>query len=156
MEARVWSDPKVLSRLKNDYVMLALYVDEKTELPENEWYTSEYDGKVKKSIGKQNADFQITRFNNNAQPYYVLLDTNGELLVEPIAYERSISKFVDFLDEGKEKFEFRPLIGKKPRAFKEIYNGGKKEKNADIFLNGSIHIIVGILSVVFTLLLLNK
>ncbi|WP_340152767.1 cytochrome c biogenesis protein CcdA [uncultured Marivirga sp.] len=105
MEARVWSDPKVLSRLKNDYVMLALYVDEKTELPENEWYTSEYDGKVKKSIGKQNADFQITRFNNNAQPYYVLLDTNGELLVEPIAYERSISKFVDFLDEGKEKFE---------------------------------------------------
>ena len=105
MEARVWSDPKVLSRLKNDYVMLALYVDEKTELPEKDWYTSEYDGKVKKSIGKQNADFQITRFNNNAQPYYVLLDTNGELLIEPIAYERSISKFVDFLDEGKEKFE---------------------------------------------------
>jgi thiol:disulfide interchange protein DsbD len=105
MEARVWSDPKVLNRLKNDYVMLALYVDEKTELPESEWYTSEYDGKVKKSIGKQNADFQITRFNNNAQPYYVLLDTNGELLIEPIAYERSISKFVDFLEEGKEKFE---------------------------------------------------
>ncbi len=105
MEARVWSDPKVLNRLKNDYVMLALYVDEKTELPEKDWYTSEYDGKVKKSIGKQNADFQITRFNNNAQPYYVLLDSNGELLVEPIAYERSISKFVDFLDEGKEKFE---------------------------------------------------
>lgn len=104
MEARVWADPKVLSRLKNDYVMLALYVDEKTELPESEWYTSEYDGKVKKSIGKQNADFQITRFNNNAQPYYVLLDTNGELLVEPIAYERSISKFVDFLEAGKEKF----------------------------------------------------
>jgi thiol:disulfide interchange protein len=104
MEARVWSDPKVLSRLKNDYVMLALYVDEKTELPESKWYTSEYDGKVKKSIGKQNADFQITRFNNNAQPYYVLLDTDGELLVEPIAYERSISRFVDFLEEGKEKF----------------------------------------------------
>lgn len=105
MEARVWSDPKVLSRLKNDYVMLALYVDEKTELPESDWYTSEYDGKVKKSIGKQNADFQITRFNNNAQPYYVLLDTKGELLLEPVAYERSISKFVDFLEEGKEKFE---------------------------------------------------
>ncbi|WNB18001.1 protein-disulfide reductase DsbD family protein [Marivirga arenosa] len=105
MEARVWSDPKVLSRLKNDFVMLALYVDEKTELPESEWYTSEYDGKVKKTMGKQNADFQITRFNNNAQPYYVLLDTNGELLVEPIAYERSISKFVDFLETAKEKFE---------------------------------------------------
>ncbi|WMN07769.1 cytochrome c biogenesis protein CcdA [Marivirga arenosa] len=105
MEARVWSDPAVLSRLKNDFVMLALYVDEKTELPKSEWYTSEYDGKVKKTMGKQNADFQITRFNNNAQPYYVLLDTNGELLVEPIAYERSISKFVDFLETAKEKFE---------------------------------------------------
>jgi len=105
MEARVWSDPKVLSRLKNDFVMLALYVDEKTELPESEWYTSEYDGKVKKSIGKQNADFQISRFNNNAQPYYVLLDTNGELLIEPIAYERDISEFIDFLEAGKEKFE---------------------------------------------------
>ncbi len=104
MEARVWSEPEVLKRLNNDFVMLALYVDDKKELPESEWYTSEYDGKVKKSIGKQNADFQISRFNNNAQPYYVILDTDGEILVDPIAYERSVSRFVEFLEAGKAKF----------------------------------------------------
>ncbi|WPP53506.1 protein-disulfide reductase DsbD family protein [Catalinimonas niigatensis] len=104
MEARVWSDPEVLRRLKEDYVVVALYVDEKTELPESEWYTSEYDGKVKKSIGRQNADFQITRFNNNAQPYYVLLDDQGQLLKEPKAYDLSVQNFIEFLDDGKERF----------------------------------------------------
>ena len=100
MEARVWSDPQVLKRLKEDFVMVALYVDEKTDLPEDQWYTSSYDGKVKKSIGKQNADFQITRFNNNAQPYYVILDGNENLIVPPKAYDLSIPNFVDFLDEA--------------------------------------------------------
>lgn len=104
MEARVWSDPEVLRRLKEDYVVVALYVDEKTELPESAWYTSDYDDKVKKTIGKQNADFQITRFNNNAQPYYVLLNNKGQLLKEPKAYDLSIQNFVEFLDEGKEHF----------------------------------------------------
>lgn len=104
MEARVWSDPAVLKRLKEDYVVVALYVDEKTELPESEWYVSAYDGKVKKTIGKQNADFQITRFNNNAQPYYVLLDNQGRLLKEPKAYNLDVSSFIKFLDEGKQRF----------------------------------------------------
>lgn len=104
MEARVWSDPAVLKRLKEDYIVVALYVDEKTELPESEWYVSEYDGKVKKTIGKQNADFQITRFNNNAQPYYVLLDDQGLLLKEPKAYDLNVNDFVKFLDEGKQHF----------------------------------------------------
>ncbi len=104
MEARVWSDPEVLRRLKEDYVVVALYVDEKTELPESAWYTSDYDGKVKKTIGKQNADFQITRFNNNAQPYYVLLNNKGQLLKEPKAYDLSVQNFVEFLDEGKKRF----------------------------------------------------
>lgn len=104
MEARVWSDPKVLERLRNEYIVVALYVDEKTELPESEWYTSTYDNKVKKSIGKQNVDFQITRFNNNAQPYYVLLDTDETLLVPPKAYDLNVQNFVDFLDEGLNNF----------------------------------------------------
>jgi len=102
MEARVWSEPEVLKRLKNDFVMVALYVDEKTELPESEWYTSEYDDKVKKSIGKQNADFQITRFNNNAQPYYVILDPAGDPLIDPKAYDLDAGNFVAFLDEALE------------------------------------------------------
>ncbi|MBU1821378.1 MAG: thioredoxin family protein, partial [Bacteroidetes bacterium] len=58
MEARVWSDPAVLQRLRDDYVVVALYVDDKTELPESEWYTSSYDNRVKKTIGAQNADLQ--------------------------------------------------------------------------------------------------
>lgn len=111
MEARVWSDPQVLSRLKNNFVLVALYVDEKTELPETEWYTSTYDGKVKKTIGKQNADLQITAFNNNAQPFYVILDPNGNLLVPPKAYDLDISNFVNFLDEAISSFKKnKPIV----------------------------------------------
>ncbi len=104
MEARVWSDPEVLKRLNNDFIMLALYVDDKTDLPESEWYTSAYDSKIKKSIGKQNADLQIRKFNNNAQPFYILINHNEELLVEPKSYDLSISTFISFLEAGKKKF----------------------------------------------------
>ncbi|WP_420147812.1 cytochrome c biogenesis protein CcdA [Spirosoma sp.] len=104
MEARVWSDPAVMSRLQNDFVLVALYVDDKTELPEAEWYTSSYDSKVKKSIGAQNADLQITNYNNNAQPHYCLVDSEGKLLVPPKNYDRNVANFVSFLDSGKAKF----------------------------------------------------
>lgn len=104
MEARVWSAPAVSSRLQNDYVMLALYVDDKTELPERDWYTSPYDGRVKKSIGAQNADLQITKYNNNAQPHYCLVDSDGNLLVAPKNYDRSVENFVAFLEAGKQQF----------------------------------------------------
>ncbi len=104
MEARVWSDPEVLRRLKNDFIMVALYVDDKTELPKSEWYTSSYDGKVKKTIGRQNADFQITRYNNNAQPFYVILDDQENLLMSPKAYDLNDEDFVKFLDGALGKF----------------------------------------------------
>lgn len=107
MEENVWADPAVLSRLQNDFVMVALYIDERLELPESEWYTSEYDGKAKKTIGKQNSDFQITKFNNNAQPYYVILDHEEELLANPHSYDTNISNFVNFLDGAKAEFEKR-------------------------------------------------
>jgi thiol:disulfide interchange protein DsbD len=104
MEANVWSDPAVLKRLKNDFVVLALYVDDKTELPANEWYTSSYDGKEKKTIGKQNADLQISKYKANAQPYYVLIDGNENILAEPKAYDLKVENFVKFLDAGKQAF----------------------------------------------------
>lgn len=104
MEERVWSEPEVLSRLKNDFIMVALYVDEKTVLPESEWYTSSYDGKIKKTIGGQNADLQITRYQNNAQPFYLILGLNEEVLLPPVAYETNVQKFVDFLDRGLNNF----------------------------------------------------
>jgi thiol:disulfide interchange protein DsbD len=105
MEARVWSDPQVLRTLANEYVVIALYVDDKYELPEDNWYTSAYDNKVKRTIGAQNADFQITNFNNNAQPFYVLLNHNGEKLVEPRAYDLNPEKFVAFLQQGVQQFK---------------------------------------------------
>ncbi len=105
MEARVWSDPQVLQRLKDDYVVVALYVDDKTELPESEWYTSTYDKKVKKTIGKQHADLQITNLNNNAQPFYVLVGKDEKVLVSPKPYDLSVDHFVKFLDEGKKKYK---------------------------------------------------
>lgn len=104
MEARVWPEPEVLKRLQNDYVIVALYVDDKTELPEAEWYTSSYDNKVKKTIGAQNADLQIVKYNNNAQPHYCLVDHEGNLLVAPKNYDRSAASFAKFLDSGKAEF----------------------------------------------------
>lgn len=105
MEANVWSDPSVLSRLKNDFVILALYVDDKTELPENEWYVSAYDGREKKTIGKQNADLQISKYKANAQPYYFIIDANENQLTQPKAYDLNIQNFVSFLDNGKKAFK---------------------------------------------------
>ena len=105
MEAVVWSDPQVLQRIQHDFVVVALYVDDKTELPESEWYTSKYDKKVKKSIGKQNADLQINNLENNAQPFYVLVGKDERVLTWPYGYDRSIEKFVRFLEEGKRKYK---------------------------------------------------
>jgi thiol:disulfide interchange protein DsbD len=110
MEARVWSDPQVLRTLANDYVVIALYVDDKYELPKEDWYTSTYDNKVKRTIGAQNADFQITNFNNNAQPFYVLLNHDGEKLIEPKAYDLNADKFQDFLQEGVAQFKQRKTV----------------------------------------------
>lgn len=104
MEAVVWSEPQVLERLQNDFVVVALYVDDKTELPESQWYTSKYDSKVKKTIGKQNADLQITALENNAQPFYVLVGKDERVLAWPYGYDRSPEKFVQFLERGKKKF----------------------------------------------------
>jgi thiol:disulfide interchange protein len=107
MEEYVWSDPAVLQRLKNDYVVVALYCDDKTELPAEKWYTSKVDGQEKKTLGDQNLDFQISRFNSNAQPHYVLLDPrkDDKPMVKPVAFDANVSHFVSFLDEGKSIYQ---------------------------------------------------
>ncbi|MBC8155118.1 MAG: thioredoxin family protein [Bacteroidetes bacterium] len=103
MEARVWSDATVMQRFRDDYVIVALYVDDKTELPESQWYTSPYDNKQKTTIGAQNADLQIVKYNANAQPHYCLVDQDGNLLVAPKNYDLNPDHFVQFLDSGKSK-----------------------------------------------------
>jgi thiol:disulfide interchange protein DsbD len=104
MEAVVWSHPEVLKRLRENFIVVALYVDDKTELPEVAWYASSYDNKVKRTIGKQNADLQITNLNNNAQPFYVLLGKDERVLVSPYGYDKSVEHFVEFLDNATHKF----------------------------------------------------
>ena len=103
MEEYVWSDPAVLQRLKQDFVVVALYCDDKTELPADKWYTSKVDGQEKKTLGDQNLDFQISRFNSNAQPHYVLLDPRNDAkpMVPPVAFDANVAHFVTFLDQGK-------------------------------------------------------
>jgi thiol:disulfide interchange protein len=106
MEASVWPDAGVLKRLREDYVIVALYVDNKVELPKSEWYISKDDGLEKTEIGDQNLDFEITKFNANAQPYYCLVNPNDDAkpLVTPRSFNQDIPAFIKFLDEGKAKF----------------------------------------------------
>ncbi len=104
MEARVWSDPAVLELLRNEYVICALYTDDKMQLPESEWVTTE-SGKTLKSLGKINAHYALTRFGVNAQPYYVLQGVDGKVLVEPRGYDLDVAAFADFLRKGVEEYK---------------------------------------------------
>ncbi len=105
MEKNVWSDPEVLKRLSEDYVIIALYVDDRTKMAEEDWVT--IDGKVKKTIGKKNSAMQIERFGVNAQPYYVLVDNEGNKLNAPRAFDLDVDEFADWLDEGKAEYQKR-------------------------------------------------
>jgi thiol:disulfide interchange protein DsbD len=100
MEAAVWSDPAVLSTLRNDYVIVALYTDDRTKLPEAEWYTSEVDGKVKKTIGQQNIDFEIANFRTNTIPLYVIMDADGSVVGEPKGTDLDVQSFLSWLQGG--------------------------------------------------------
>ena len=106
MEARVWSDPEVLEILRNDYVICALYSDDKKVLPKEEWVTTDT-GKVLKSLGKINSYYALKTYGVNAQPYYVLQDNGGQILVEPRGYDLSVEGFVDFLRKGVEAYRSR-------------------------------------------------
>lgn len=107
MEANVWSDPNVQKLLRDNYVIIALYVDDKKQLPESEWVTTA-DGKVRKTLGKINASFQIERFGINAQPYYVLLDNTGKPLVTPRSYDLDVNGFINFLESGLKAYAALP------------------------------------------------
>ena len=100
MEAAVWSDPQVLRVLREDYVIVALYTDDRTKLPESEWYTSEVDGKVKKTIGQQNIDFEIANFRTNTIPLYVIMDADGNVVGEPKGTDLNVASYLSWL-KGK-------------------------------------------------------
>ena len=100
MESRVWSDPKVLSMLKNDFVVVALYTDDKQKLDKEDYVTDAETGKVYKDLGRANSYLARTKWNVNAQPNYVLLSPSGDLLVPVRGYDLSIYGFVNFLQSG--------------------------------------------------------
>ena len=102
MEARVWSDPRVLKLMKNDYVVCSLYGDDKTIVDPKEWVTTDK-GKVLKSLGKINSYFMMKRYHVNAQPYYVILDPVTEKNKVPArSYNLDADAYVDFLERGLE------------------------------------------------------
>lgn len=101
MYAEVWSDPKVLEILRSQFIIVALYTDDKTKLPEDEWITSSMDGKTKNTIGKVNQHIQITRFNSNALPLYAIVNPQGYDLAESYyTYNPDVNAFVQWLEEG--------------------------------------------------------
>jgi thiol:disulfide interchange protein DsbD len=106
MEEQVWSDPRILSILRNEVVLISLYVDERKKLPEEEQYVSETTGKKIRTVGNLWSDFQIKNFKNNSQPYYVMLGHGGlEPLHESAAYDPDIDLYEDWLQRGIAKFQ---------------------------------------------------
>ncbi len=99
MESRVWSDPRVLDLLRNEYVLVALYTDDKSKLKPEEWVTTE-SGKVLKDFGRVNAYIARERFGVAAQPNYILLSPDGEQLAPPRGYDLSVEGFIAFLQKG--------------------------------------------------------
>ena len=97
MEARVWSDPQVLQRLKDNFVLVALYTDDKQKLPESSWVVTP-DGKTLKDVGRVNSYISRSVFGVNAQPNYFILDADGKILAGPRGYDLSVPGFIDFLD----------------------------------------------------------
>ena len=95
MEARVWSDPQVQEKLQ-EFVIVALYTDDKQKLPEDQWITTN-EGKVLKDVGRVNSYIARTRFGVNAQPNYFILDEDGTILAGPRGYNLSIPGFLEFL-----------------------------------------------------------
>jgi len=100
MEAAVWSDPEVLQSLREDYVIVALYTDDRTKLPEAEWYTSKVDDRVKKTIGQQNIDYEIAMFQTNTIPLYVKMDADGNVIGAPKGTDLDIQSYLSWLKAG--------------------------------------------------------
>ncbi len=100
MDARVWSDPEVQGRIRENFVLVALYVDDRTKLPDNEVFVSKIDGREKKTMGKKNEDIEISMFNTNTLPLYAIVDPSGKPLVETRGTDFDIQAYTEWLDRG--------------------------------------------------------
>lgn len=100
MEDKVWSKPEILPIIKEELVLISLYCDRKVELPKEQQYVSKTTGKEVINIGNKWTDFQITRYNSNSQPLYVILNNDGEDASKPIAYTTDIQEYKKWLEDG--------------------------------------------------------
>lgn len=112
MENKVWVDKTVFGHLRDDFVLLQLVVDDKADLPLNEQFVSQYSGKKIKTVGGKWADFEESRFNANAQPFYVMLDSDGNLMkgpdgqdILPSPADFDISSYNKFLESGIQAYK---------------------------------------------------
>ena len=105
MEAKVWTDPRVMDMLERNYLLVTLYVDDKTPLPTP--YEVEEGGRIRRirTVGDQWSYLQRHKFGSNAQPFYVLLAPDGQPLNRSYAYDEDPAKFLDWLREGLERIE---------------------------------------------------
>lgn len=108
MEEEVWSNPDVLKRIKENFVLVSLYVDEKEELPEVEQYIDKNGSKIV-TVGDKNLDYESKKFDLNAQPLYMFLDLKGNALSDKrYGYNADIQKFINHLDAIKAAFDKQP------------------------------------------------
>ncbi len=105
MEERVWSEPQILKLLKDEVVLVSLYVDDKRPLPDGEEVTSKISGKKLRYIGQKWSEFQILRYEANAQPFYVLMDHNEEDLIAPVGYTPDSDEYYAWLRKGVDAFK---------------------------------------------------
>ncbi len=96
MEARVWSDPRVLAKLRDEFIIVALYVDDKTKLSESEWVYND-SGRALKDVGRVNSWIALKRFGVNSQPNYFILDSAGQTLRGPRAYDLDADAFLNWM-----------------------------------------------------------
>ncbi len=105
MQGEVWTDPRVQNYFNNEFVVTALYVDDRViELDENDQFVSSNDGRLKKRLGEANADIQIINFGRNTQPYYVTMTPDGRVLAPPMTYNNNVDEFIEFLEKSLEEF----------------------------------------------------
>lgn len=107
MEVAVWPDPQVKQILKDNFVIIELYVDDKTKLPDDEITTVELGNKTKKikTLGNKWSYYQASKFNSNSQPFFVIVDPETEeILTDPYVYNLDPNNFVKFLNKGLENY----------------------------------------------------
>ena len=107
MELAVWTDSKVNKMLKEDYVLITLYVDNKDKLPEPVKITENGTERTLRTVGDKWSYLQRSKFGANAQPFYVLIDNEGKPLNKSYSYDEDVDKYIQFLETGLNNYKKR-------------------------------------------------